>query len=155
MQNEKRKKKSKSNGQWLAIILFMLIGAACGVLILMYLEQVKKDGTGKNEYILSFLLMFVGVMKYTVRITAKADDGYYFVSDLAAYLNNSAASVSVSADGKYATVSREYDAMIWSPQIIKHPGAEAVDEGGFVSFVSTATFALSLTWELPVLTEKP
>ncbi|MBR3333308.1 MAG: M50 family metallopeptidase [Clostridia bacterium] len=61
MQNEKRKKKSKSNGQWLAIILFMLIGAACGVLILMYLEQVKKDGTGKNEYILSFLLMFVGV----------------------------------------------------------------------------------------------
>ena len=84
---------------------------------------------------------------YRAEIRAKADDGYVFAQDLHGYLNNSAATVTVSSDGKYATVSREYNAIVYAPRIIKQPGFEEVEEGKFVSYVCTAAYALSLTWE--------
>ncbi|MGX8692335.1 MAG: hypothetical protein ACSW8E_01075 [Clostridia bacterium] len=86
-------------------------------------------------------------MTYRMEIIARADDGYLFSSSLNAYLNNSATDVSVSPDGKTATISREYEALVFAPRIIKHPGEETVDEGSFVSYVSTAAYATGLTWE--------
>ncbi len=85
---------------------------------------------------------------YRVEIRAMANEGCIFAQDLRGYLNNSAADVTVSPDGKYATVSRSYEALVYAPRVIKHPGAEpSVDEGGWVSYVSTAAYSLSTTWE--------
>lgn len=84
---------------------------------------------------------------YRMEIIAKADDGYVFDPALNAYLNNSATSCSVSADRKYVTLIRQYEALVYAPRIIKHPGEETVKEGTFVSYVSTAVYAKSLTWE--------
>ena len=84
---------------------------------------------------------------YRMEIIARADDGYIFSSGLNAYLNNSATSCSVSADGKYVTLIRQYEALVYPPRIIKHPGEETIKEGGFVSYVSTAVYAKGLTWE--------
>jgi hypothetical protein len=84
---------------------------------------------------------------YRMEIIARADDGYIFSSGLNAYLNNSATSCSVSADGKYVTLIRQYEALVYPPRIIKHPGEETIKEGSFVSYVSTAVYATGLSWE--------
>ena len=84
---------------------------------------------------------------YRMEIIAKADDGYIFSPSTNAYLNNSATSCSVSADGKYVTLIRQYEALVYAPRIIKHPGEETIKEGSFVSYVSTAVYATGLTWE--------
>lgn len=84
---------------------------------------------------------------YRMEIIARADDGYIFSPSTNAYLNNSATSCSVSADGKYVTLIRQYEALVYPPRIIKHPGEETVKEGSFVSYVSTAVYATGLTWE--------
>lgn len=60
MRNEK-KQKAKNKGQWLGALIFMLIGAACGALILIYLEQAKGAGMSKGRYVLSFALLFIGI----------------------------------------------------------------------------------------------
>lgn len=85
---------------------------------------------------------------YRAEIRARADDGYYFTPNANGYINNSAATTTVSADGKYITVSREYTAIVWAPRVIKHPGAETIDEGNFVSYVSVAAYSTSMSWEL-------
>ena len=44
MQNNKKKQKVKNKGQWISILIFLLIGAACGVLIMLYLKQPGNGG---------------------------------------------------------------------------------------------------------------
>ena len=39
MPNESKKKKKQGKGQWISIMIYMLIGAVCGILILMYLDK--------------------------------------------------------------------------------------------------------------------
>lgn len=79
-----------------------------------------------------------------------AAGGYVISSEVAVYLNNSDRDliISVASDGKSATVRKRFEASIWRPNVIKHPGDETVSEGGWVSYVATATFAESVTWEL-------
>lgn len=86
---------------------------------------------------------------YRIEIRVMANDGYRFsTTDFNGYLNNSSATATVDGGGRYATISRSYEAYIYNPVIYKHPGAETVNEGGFVSYVATAGFAKRLDWEL-------
>ncbi len=60
MKKEKSRKKETYKGQWIGILIYMLIGAACGVLILMHLERADR-GNGFAENFILFLLMFIGM----------------------------------------------------------------------------------------------
>ena len=53
------KRKQPVKGQWISILLYMLIGAACGVLMMMCLERAKNDGLDKAGLVLSFVLLFI------------------------------------------------------------------------------------------------
>ena len=57
MKNNKRNK--KLSAPWLGILFFALIGAACGAVFLMYLEQAKLAGMSRGQRLLSFALMMV------------------------------------------------------------------------------------------------
>ncbi len=59
MANERKKKKAKNKGLWISVLIFMLIGAACGVLILMYLDLPNQHGNNNLASFLSFLLLFI------------------------------------------------------------------------------------------------
>ncbi len=85
---------------------------------------------------------------YRLEIQLAADKGYTIDQGVAAYLNNSAVSVSVSNDGKTAVIFREYTAAIWAPTIYKHPGGETVDEGGWASFVVSGSYVSDYQWML-------
>ena len=61
MQTGNKAKKRKSNGQWISILLYLLIGAACGILMVMYLERPDQAEKGFSSNILSFVLMFLGM----------------------------------------------------------------------------------------------
>ena len=69
-------------------------------------------------------------VKYRMEIVVKANEGYTFSPSLKAYVNNSNEGLSVSVSGNTATITREFMAAVWSPNIIKHPGDEPVNEGG-------------------------
>ena len=66
-------------------------------------------------------------------------DGYEFDPQAAAYLNNERSACTVSDDRHFLTLTREYDPMIWAPSVIKDPGDEYLDEGGYASFVTSAS----------------
>jgi|GEM_PF-896559 len=87
---------------------------------------------------------------YNLVMRFSAADGYVISPNVAAYLNNSNRDlvISVAADGKTATVSKRFEALILRPQVIKHPGDEVIQEGSWVSYVATALYATDLTWEL-------
>ena len=74
-----------------------------------------------------------------VSMTFATHDGYVFDGNVAVYLNNSPAYYVLSDDRHYLTLSRTYDPMIWAPSVIKNPGDEYVNEGGFASFVASAS----------------
>ena len=61
MPNGSKEKKTKSKGQWIAIIVFLLIGAACGILILMYLDLPDQHGKNNLESFVSFLLLLISM----------------------------------------------------------------------------------------------
>ena len=61
MHNGKKKQKTENRGQWISILIYMFIGAACGVLILMYLEQQDQSGNSLPAYYLSLSLMIIGM----------------------------------------------------------------------------------------------
>ena len=61
MQDNKKKQKAKNKGQWISILIFLLIGAACGVLIMLYLKQPGNGGADKADRPLSFLVMLLVV----------------------------------------------------------------------------------------------
>lgn len=61
MKNGNKGQRAKNKGQWTGIVIFMLIGAACGVLIMMYLDRTARSGKGFAESFLPFILLFVGM----------------------------------------------------------------------------------------------
>ncbi len=81
-----------------------------------------------------------------VEMSLQAWDGFSFRPDVRVYLNNSSVTATVSADGKSLSFSREYAPMVWEPTVIKQPGAETVEAGGWCSFVSTANYAGGGRW---------
>ncbi len=61
MSNGSKENKAQNKGQWISILIFMLIGAACGLLILMYLDRPGQPGKSNLSFFLSFVLMFIGM----------------------------------------------------------------------------------------------
>ena len=53
------KKKKRQATQWVVMIGYMLIGAACGLLMIMYLEHLSAAGAAKTVRVLHFALMFL------------------------------------------------------------------------------------------------
>lgn len=84
----------------------------------------------------------------TVNIRLDAAPGYYFADGLAAYLNNSPVDYMIYDGGSYIMLSRTYAPEVWAPTVIKHPGGETVDEGGWCSFVATASGADKCEWHI-------
>ncbi len=60
MKEKKTGKKKANGGQWISIILFLLIGAACGGLILGYLEHAGY-GDSFSAFFLPFALLLAGM----------------------------------------------------------------------------------------------
>lgn len=89
-----------------------------------------------------------GTDTYHLEIRLDAYEGRYFAEGLSAYLNNSAVDYAIGEGGAYIVLRRDYTPAIWAPNIIKHPGGETITEGGWASFVSTATYADSCSWSL-------
>ncbi len=84
----------------------------------------------------------------TVELRLDAAPGYYFAEGLQAYLNNSAVEYTLYDNGAYMILRRTYTPEVWVPTIIKHPGSERVDEGGWCSFVATASGVEKCEWRL-------
>ena len=61
MPDKRKEKRAKNKGQWISIVLFLLIGAACGVLILMYLDFPGQQGKTHLANFVSFLLLLIGM----------------------------------------------------------------------------------------------
>ena len=84
----------------------------------------------------------------TVSLRLDAAPGYYFAEGLAAYLNNSPVDYVIYDGGSYIILTRTYAPEVWVPTVIKHPGGETVDEGGWCSFVATASGADKCEWRI-------
>ena len=87
-----------------------------------------------------------GTGRVEVSMTFATHDGYEFSPNIAVYLNNSPAYYILGEDRHYLTLIRNYDPMIWKPSVIKNPGDEYVDEGGYASFVAAASNAEGFQW---------
>lgn len=74
-------------------------------------------------------------------------DGFFFSESVAAYLNNEAAAVSVDPSGRSLKLTRDYSPAVWQPTVVKNPGSESVDVGGWASFVATATYVSKYEWK--------
>ena len=61
MHNSKKAQNTENKGQWISILMYMLIGAACGVFILMYLDRQDQTGISIAVNLISFLLMIIGM----------------------------------------------------------------------------------------------
>ena len=61
MHNSKKAQNTENKGQWISILMYMLIGAACGVFILMYLDRQDQTGISIAVNFISFLLMIIGM----------------------------------------------------------------------------------------------
>lgn len=89
-----------------------------------------------------------GTENYRVEIQLGAADGYYFSENLAVYLNNSSVDFNLDPTLKALTLYRVYAPELWTPSVIKSPGSEKVEIGGWASFVATATYVSSYKWTL-------
>ena len=56
-----RKKKEAANGQWITFLIYMLIGAACGLLIMSYMNQAERSGMSGISLLLTFVLLFLSM----------------------------------------------------------------------------------------------
>ena len=61
MPDKRKEKRAKNKGQWISIVIFLLIGAACGVLVLMYLDFPGQQGKTHLANFVSFLLLLIGM----------------------------------------------------------------------------------------------
>ncbi|MDO5434918.1 MAG: M50 family metallopeptidase [Clostridia bacterium] len=53
------KQKKKNSGQWIGMVIFLLIGAACGMLFMTYMNHTGENGADKPGMIPSLVLMLV------------------------------------------------------------------------------------------------
>lgn len=89
---------------------------------------------------------YFGTDTYHLEICIEAYEGYVFAEDMTAYLNNSGVDFQRDESGKSVVLYRDYTPAIWQPTVIKDPGAETVTEGGWASFVATATYCSDYSW---------
>ena len=89
-----------------------------------------------------------GTDTYHLEIRLDAAEGYTFSEGILAYLNNAGVDVTRDESGAFIVIKRDYTPAIWAPTIIKHPGGETVTEGGWASFVATATYTSGYTWSV-------
>lgn len=89
---------------------------------------------------------YFGTDTYHLEICIQANEGYVFAEDMTAYLNNSGVDFKRDESGKSVILYRDYTPAIWLPTVIKDPGAETVTEGGWASFVATATYTSDYSW---------
>lgn len=89
-----------------------------------------------------------GTGSYQVAIQIGTYDGYYFSDTVQVFLNNSQAAYTLDPGKRLLTLYRDYTPDVWAPSVIKSPGGETVDEGGWASFVATATYVKSYSWTL-------
>ncbi len=54
-----KKQQKKSGFSWVSILIYMLIGAACGLVIISYLDQLRNAGASKPKCLIMFLLLFL------------------------------------------------------------------------------------------------
>lgn len=83
---------------------------------------------------------------YRLELKLTANEGYVFAESVAAYVNNTAVEASLDDTRTSLTITRDYTPMLWQPTVIKHPGAETVNEGEWTSFVATATYTSDYDW---------
>ena len=76
----------------------------------------------------------------------EAYEGFYFPENVAVYLNNSSISFDRDPNGRYIDISRQFEPLLWAPTVIKHPGGETVEVGGWASFVASATYTSDCSW---------
>ena len=102
------------------------------------------DGSGNAE------TAYFKKGSYTLVIRLAADNGYVFAADAKGYINNSNSGITTerSGDGSELTLTRAYNATIWAPIPVKHPGPETVKEGGWCSFVVSGMYVGSYEWIL-------
>ena len=77
----------------------------------------------------------------------EAWDGFYFTENVSVYLNNEPVDFTRDESGRFIDLTREYAPLVWAPTIIKHPGGETVEAGGWASFVATATYTNGCSWQ--------
>ena len=61
MRSTKKPKQKQPAGQWVGILIYLLIGAACGFLIMMFLEEAESAGMPLSALLLSMALLFVAM----------------------------------------------------------------------------------------------
>lgn len=85
---------------------------------------------------------------HKIEILVAANEGFCFNERTVVVLNNSTEGISTSLinGGREMLIYKEYVPKKWAPTVIKDPGGETVDKGGWASFVSTATYATECCW---------
>lgn len=60
MTKKKKEKTAKNKGQWIAYVVFILTGAACGIFVPMYTGMAGQPEKGIFSDIMPFVLMLIG-----------------------------------------------------------------------------------------------
>ncbi len=91
-----------------------------------------------------------GKGEYTLNVNYAALGGYIFSAAPAGYINNrgDGVTVSVSGDGRSATLRKTFTATIWTPTSLKDPYNASGEFGGWVSFAASSMYADSHVWFL-------
>ena len=61
MTNKKKEKTVQNKGQWIGIVFYMLLGAACGIFDLMYMDTAGQSENGLFSEIIPLALMLIGI----------------------------------------------------------------------------------------------
>ena len=61
MRKEKKEKKKFNWKQWIPMLLFMLVGAGCGILIVQYIDSVAERGTTFGQDMMMFALLIIAM----------------------------------------------------------------------------------------------
>ena len=61
MRKEKKEKKKFNWKQWIPMLLFMLVGAGCGILIVQYIDGVAERGTTFGQDMMIFALLLIAM----------------------------------------------------------------------------------------------
>lgn len=60
MTKKKKEKTAKNKGQWIGNVFYMLLGAACGIFDLMYMDTAGQSEKGLFSEIIPLALMLIG-----------------------------------------------------------------------------------------------
>ena len=60
MTKKKKEKTAKNKGQWIAYVVFILTGAACGIFVPLYTGMAGQSEKGIFSDIMPYVLMLIG-----------------------------------------------------------------------------------------------